>query len=116
MARGAGCASARVNKANFVASSPTGVPLASIRRAAASGFCARCETAPLDSPGTTVGAPGPFDLSLPVLPTLDAATSLALGAMPAPLLTNEPSATAVSASHSSPLRESIFAERVHHWA
>jgi len=46
---------------------------------------------------------------------LDAATSRALGASPAPELTSEPSATAVSASHSSPARDSDCAARLHHW-
>ena len=63
----------------------------------------------------TLGAPGLFAFSLPVLPMLDAATSRALGASPAPELTSEPSATAVSASHSSPARDSDCAARLHHW-
>jgi hypothetical protein len=47
---------------------------------------------------------------------LDAATSRALGASPAPELTSEPSATAVSASHSSPARGSDPAARLHQGA
>ena len=100
--------------ANTMRTAP-GVP-SRIRRDVASGPCARCKTVWLNSPGTAVGAPGPFVFSLLVLPTFDAAISLAFGVMPAPLLTSELSAIAVSASHSSPFRESVFAARVHQWS